>query len=525
LERFAVVVCFAGLASTILIGGAPFVTRYFTRDDTFYYLQIARNVARGSGSSFDGLSVTNGYQLLWQALLEPLAVVFHSRDSLLVSALILACVLVTAGGARVARFCRWACPPDARKLAYFMPLGLVFAFAFNAATGLLTGMESALTFLVLALLVPALVRFDAQETPTRAGSTQCCLLLVVLVFCRQDYVIAEAGLVAALGLLRVLERRARPAHAFAGQLRKWRLPIVSIGAGWALSSATYFAIDRTLIPVSGLVKLHGGTFTDRLARVPSHLTAALFPFLRSEAIPHRLTNLSGIPIVLLVAAVAFRSRPFRAPYLGRAVFATGVAYLVYSAVVSFGVGYVADWYLAIAVYFYVIFATWAVVELRARQGASRAEHKLRRGAAALGGLLLACCIAASALPIPAFNVNLYAARRRLGQRFAASDCRFAAFNAGALGYFSNGRFTNLDGVVNSREYRTAILGHPERLRLDLEAKHISVLVDYSFVWAAPMLPQYVLVGTVPITGSPIVIQVFVDPKTPCAANAPKDLGR
>lgn len=39
--------------------------RFWTSDDAFFYLTIARNLARGFGSTFDGLTPTNGYQPLW----------------------------------------------------------------------------------------------------------------------------------------------------------------------------------------------------------------------------------------------------------------------------------------------------------------------------------------------------------------------------------------------------------------------------------------------------------------------------
>ncbi|RME22092.1 MAG: hypothetical protein D6798_16635, partial [Deltaproteobacteria bacterium] len=37
-------------------------------DDSFYYLEIARNIAAGRGSTFDGLQPTNGYHPLWMAI-------------------------------------------------------------------------------------------------------------------------------------------------------------------------------------------------------------------------------------------------------------------------------------------------------------------------------------------------------------------------------------------------------------------------------------------------------------------------
>lgn len=43
--------------------------RFFSYDDAFFYLTIARNIARGAGSTFDGLAPTSGYQPLWLGLL------------------------------------------------------------------------------------------------------------------------------------------------------------------------------------------------------------------------------------------------------------------------------------------------------------------------------------------------------------------------------------------------------------------------------------------------------------------------
>jgi hypothetical protein len=43
------------------------VSRYLS-DDGFYYFQIARNIAQGVGSSFDGITKTNGYHPLWMLI-------------------------------------------------------------------------------------------------------------------------------------------------------------------------------------------------------------------------------------------------------------------------------------------------------------------------------------------------------------------------------------------------------------------------------------------------------------------------
>ena len=41
-------------------------------DDTFYYLETAKHIVAGEGSTFDGVNETNGYHPLWMALLLPI---------------------------------------------------------------------------------------------------------------------------------------------------------------------------------------------------------------------------------------------------------------------------------------------------------------------------------------------------------------------------------------------------------------------------------------------------------------------
>src|SRR5882672_9277037 len=65
-------------------------------DDTFYYLQIARNVAGGAGFTFDGIHRTNGFHPLWMFLLVPLFSIVHG-DFLPLRILILVQAILLAG--------------------------------------------------------------------------------------------------------------------------------------------------------------------------------------------------------------------------------------------------------------------------------------------------------------------------------------------------------------------------------------------------------------------------------------------
>ena len=40
-------------------------SRWFIRDDAYYYYKVAQNITEGHGSTFDGINLTNGYHPLW----------------------------------------------------------------------------------------------------------------------------------------------------------------------------------------------------------------------------------------------------------------------------------------------------------------------------------------------------------------------------------------------------------------------------------------------------------------------------
>ena len=78
-------------------------------DDSFYYFQIARNLAKGKFSTFDGgITRTNGYHPLWLLLITPFYWIFDPETALFAIKafeimLIAGGVALIAAAARLAR--------------------------------------------------------------------------------------------------------------------------------------------------------------------------------------------------------------------------------------------------------------------------------------------------------------------------------------------------------------------------------------------------------------------------------------
>ena len=58
----------------IALHTAGTIIDWFNTDDAFYYFVPARNIAKGAGVTFDGITSTNGFHPLWMAVSVPVFV-------------------------------------------------------------------------------------------------------------------------------------------------------------------------------------------------------------------------------------------------------------------------------------------------------------------------------------------------------------------------------------------------------------------------------------------------------------------
>ena len=212
----------------------------FNLDDSFYYFQVARNMAEGHFSTFDGgITRTNGYHPLWMLVLIPFFLIFdpetalHAIKAFEIALVAGALALVVVAG-YMARL-PWA------------PMIAIPAVLF-AQRSLLRGMESALALFVLAALFAALVLWGRSSGARRQPLG---VILFLLPWVRLEF--AAISLSAALALYAV--ERYRPRERC--ELRSTNASLAL--ALWALAgTGVYFAWNGIMfggiVPVSGEVK-------------------------------------------------------------------------------------------------------------------------------------------------------------------------------------------------------------------------------------------------------------------------------
>ena len=225
----------AALAATL----DPLYTADFVFDDAYYYLQVAYNIANGAGSSFDGITTTNGYHPLWMTILVGVELLFGLDKQGLFVALILisysiAIASVLLGAARV----------DG-PLAVALSVGLLCSYATYPGVWR-WGLETV-------LLAPVVVWFAliSRWPNRRARDLATVLVLLYCVCVRADALSFVVAYSAVAGFL--LYRRE---GMKAGALRAltYLVPTVAYLLGYFAFNQAMFGIP---VPVSGVAKSLG----------------------------------------------------------------------------------------------------------------------------------------------------------------------------------------------------------------------------------------------------------------------------
>ncbi len=452
----AAVVTLGWLAIVLVWRDAPFA---LTFDDAFYYFGIARNVAAGHGSTFDGINLTNGYHPLWMLLSTPvyglgLDGTDAARALLALQTLCYGVALglvAMVGAERIGRWPRLAAarPDDAPRAARWCTAVVAVAFAVAAANPYMVrifvnGLESGVLVVLDACLLAAAVgcrgRFVTGTSSSRRWWVGVLLALIVLA--RTDSVL----LVAALGVWSLVEawplgRRAiRPLIELFGIVG-----VVTIG--YLVSNQRWFGVA---VQISGLTK-------------------------RSPLTLSRLLVMGLVGFVAVVIGVwGYRRSARRDGGAGQGRFRRAGAFTASTAwFAAFCVVMVAYyqvlqsqqwlWYYSpIALYalFLVVlgvadFAEAAVLEAAADRSPARA---LLPVAAILVLPLAVAFWFQSATFLDPHQRSIELANRDAGRWIDANlapEAVLASWDAGVVGYYANRPVMNLDGVANSYEYYQA----------------------------------------------------------------------
>ena len=442
----------------LVLLAAPLVWRpaHFMIDDAYFYLEVARHVAAGDGSTFNGLTPTNGYHPLWLAACVPLAAVFDGGAALLRAVAVAQVGLAMATlGALLGVVRRVGVEEWGGAAVWMAPVLGLFFFGWGTA-----GSEAHLNAACLSLGLLALLDARQRGGDRRWAVAGAALGLAVLA--RLDNVFA----VGALGLWAVVSLgRTSPAAGV-------RAAVVAGAAGAAVLGpylAWNLAETGHLVPVSGAIK---STFP-----TPVYNASAL----------SRLGQLVGLGAVGAVALSFVPAAPDRARGPLRALAAGVGLHAGYLLWFTAGASQW-PWYYVPGVVLLALAGAVASGALRAATSARTARHAVAGASGLATVFALAVCWAGAFLPGSVhgnFPGRLLRAEARdvptgivVGRWLAENtppDARVLTYDMpGMLSYYSGRAVVPLDGLIADYGYSADLA------RMGPAAYFDSLGVDYFF---------------------------------------------
>ena len=215
-------------------------------DDSFYYFQIAYNLAQGKFSTFDGgITQTNGYQPVWLLLITPFYWLFDKETALFgIKAFE---IMLVAGGVAVVVAAAWL-----SRLAWpllFAALPMLYRYPHQ----LLGGLETAIAMFTLSLLIIAVCLY--MRDPPR-WKWHLAALAFALPWVRIEYIAISLAVTAALCAIEWSRQERRSLRLSASaNIRHAYIPLIGAIAGMPV----YFFYNGLafggILPVSAAVKL------------------------------------------------------------------------------------------------------------------------------------------------------------------------------------------------------------------------------------------------------------------------------
>ncbi len=485
-------VALAGPALLLLRGDAALGDKPFI-DDAYYALSVARHLGLGHGVTFDGETLTNGFQPLYVFLIAPLyALTDGSRVGTLRAVIAVqhvAWIATVLGVMRLSALWQRARSPGAAGgsalIAGFLWCGCIYLFR-HAFNGLETGLS-------LALVTWSLVRAATMDRTRTRSFVGLGGLLGLAVLARID----AAFLVTLLGLTELARvAPGTPAGTPAGTPteppRLLRAAAVcgvalAVSSPWWIYNVTVFG---SLMPISGGV--NQGSHLGNLPEMRQMLDAVatgFAPYLyawRFDAAPIALLRLAtaGVCVAAIARWVPVFARRATARRAGSVEWVFGAA-LVYIAVL-------AGWYMTQSrtSYFYSRYLVPAALiavpvtsaALGARMQAVRAAKPI-----AIAAALLATAVAWAGPLASARGAGnaKYRDQLTLVREHVPGDALVAAWQSGTLGYYREG-VVNLDGRVNpNMSFHYEWQPYLDELQVDWICEDAGYLEDEGPVGALP----------------------------------------
>lgn len=478
LTLLVLLVALAGIPRLILIFSGPQSLIQFVPDDAYYYVQVAKHVLAGDGSTFDGIHPTNGYHPLWFILVLLPAWAIQNQVILAEVILCMSTVMVLLSGVFLFMTLRILIPGYSwlqwtGTAAYLFNPQILFAS--------LNGLETGLANLIFMCLIYEILRRIGKDEHQGSHDIILGFLMAMLFLARTDTILYIASLFFWLQLrntrIQSSIRMAAVAMLFAFPYVLWNW--ISFGS-FVQSSGTAipFRFHQNFL-------LDGNTHADLI----KHSFKGFFAFLRADmstylGFPFNILPLLGIGSFYVVR-IRWKQIPTREKQFMKLFFALLGAGLGLAVIHSAVRWYAREWYFSQFILVCIILLATSAgyymrFSARTETGDARTSRRKSRTLIAQFFVITVLIISgygfsklAQAPPFPHQKQMLRAAEWLKNNTTEAEI--IGSFNSGIFSFFSGRTVVNLDGAINSAAYAAI---RKRELLLFMRDSDIQIYLDY-----------------------------------------------
>ena len=459
-------------------------------DDSYYYFNIARNLATDGAVRHDSFNLTTGFQPLFLLLITPIYALVHDRNAAINAVLVLQSGIGALFCILLYKICSLI---TSEAIAIFACL--IWAFSPYCILTDLNGMETSTGLVLVAALVYLYRRdFLGHDGPLsfgRYGLLGCVLGLGFLA--RIDLIL----FVPALAVDQLLRRFRSEGKGLIGKL-------AVTGAAWGIIASPWLVYvmktERAILPSSGAAVRYlslatayryrsfgepgwdSSAFFD-VQHVPLAYYARSFEKACSAILwicDHTLPLWLGALLVIGGFLVSFRAQRVE---LGRwrfFVFFGAILTSAYS-VYIFGQGFYYRYFASFLIV-YVAFAVLGASSVYRSRFLLRFPRLRRYGGVTILTGIAGILMAASAIRVVRVHMRTkptehYDATQWINEN-TPREAVIGAFQSGILGYYLDRRFYGLDGKINGEALKAM---KKNRIDLYVSEKKISYLADWPWI--------------------------------------------
>lgn len=488
---------------SLLSKGMEYLTTKLTIDDTYYYLQTVWNHHSVKYPTFDGINRTNGFHFLWYLILWVSAYLVPSKQSLMLLAIGVNALLLA-----IPYFLFYMIGRKLRSSVLAALLSLVWFAVHISPRHNLNGMESALhLFVSVWILFEIISFFEALHRGHQVNVYRLTLGLVVNAYCRVDSGLYSAILFG-LCIAVLIHYCGNSSKFFRIYGRSLSVCIVFAALAAAVQFAVYYHWNGTPVPLSGIIKMSGifpdpgDSFVSKavkiyslgLPRLPVPKTVLLTFFLTAAYIimrEFRSRSRSSLEtarysfFMLLIASVCYSNYLWISP-------ARQIAYWYFSPVKVF-------WIFTLC-----LSLNFILLDARNKRRLFGFMVSIIVTVVLTGTVGLGINRYHSEVSTHANRNSLYSTRYRMSLwiRDNISEHHvLASWNAGQIGFYSDHRVINLDGLVNSKKYYESILSGEKSLLCYLRGNNVKYLVDYYDYTQDKFTKHLEVIHSIPVNGA------------------------